>query len=60
MYASQLHVPYTQLSFTFDGETIDPSESADQLDLEDDFCIDVTGVWRQVVTGRNDKGVGRA
>ena len=43
-YASKVGVPYGQLTFNFDGESLSPRDTAQQLDLEEDFCIDVTGV----------------
>lgn len=43
-YANRISVPYSQLSFHFDGEKLLPEQTAEIVDLEEDFCIDVTGI----------------
>jgi hypothetical protein len=43
-YASIVSAPYSSLTFNFDGEALDPARSAEDMDLEDDFCIDVVGI----------------
>ena len=42
-YASKVQMPYGQLTFHFDGETLEPQETALALDLDDGFCVDVKG-----------------
>ncbi|KAI0209080.1 NFATC2-interacting protein [Lamellibrachia satsuma] len=43
-YAKERHTSVDKLAFFFDGEKISPSDTPDDLDLEDSFCVDVTGV----------------
>ena len=40
-YAAKFNVDYGQLQFSFDGDNIEPSDTPEELDLEDGFCIDV-------------------
>lgn len=44
-FASELSLPICKLRFSFDGETIQPSQTAQDLDMENDDCIDVTMIW---------------
>jgi len=43
-YASRINVDYSQLSFYFDGEKLLAEQTADGVDLEEEFCIDVIGI----------------
>ncbi|KAK2174570.1 hypothetical protein NP493_794g01020 [Ridgeia piscesae] len=43
-YAKERHTSIDKLAFFFDGEKISPSDTPDDLDLEDSFCVDVTDV----------------
>ena len=43
-YAKERHTSVDKLAFFFDGEKISPSDTPDDLDLEDSFCVDVTDV----------------
>ena len=40
-FASALDVSITKLKFTFDGDPIQPTQTAADLDMENDDCIDV-------------------
>ena len=40
-FASALGVSITKLKFTFDGDPIQPTQTAANLDMENDDCIDV-------------------
>lgn len=40
-FASELKLPLSRLKFSFDGEIIDPSQTAQDLEMENDDCIDV-------------------
>ena len=40
-YATLTGIVLEDLSFLFDGEVIDGSLTAVELDIEDDYCIDV-------------------
>ena len=40
-FASALGVSVTKLKFMFDGDPIQPTQTATDLDMEDDDCIDV-------------------
>ncbi len=40
-FASELEVDIMKLKFSFDGDTIGPSQTALDLDMENDDCIDV-------------------
>ncbi|XP_023930847.1 NFATC2-interacting protein [Lingula anatina] len=39
-YASKMELEWTSLKFQFDGEDIDPKATPEDLDMEDDDCID--------------------
>ena len=41
-FASELGVSITKLKFCFDGDPVDPSKTAKDMDMENDDCIDVT------------------
>lgn len=41
-FAADLNVPISKLKFSFDGETISPTQTAQDLEMENDDCIDVT------------------
>ena len=43
-FASALGVSITKLKFLFDGDPIKPTQTADDLDMENDDCIDVAMV----------------
>ena len=40
-FASELDIDITKLKFSFDGDTITPSQTASDLDMENDDCVDV-------------------
>ena len=40
-FAADLGVSITKLKFTFDGDPIQPTQTAANLDMENDDCIDV-------------------
>ena len=40
-FASALGISITKLKFTFDGDPIKPTQTAEELDMENDDCIDV-------------------
>ncbi len=40
-FASKLDVSISKLKFSFDGDDINPSQTAQDLDMENDDCIDV-------------------
>ena len=40
-FASALGISITKLKFTFDGDPIKPTQTATELDMENDDCIDV-------------------
>ena len=40
-FAADLGVSITKLKFTFDGDPIQPTQTAADLDMENDDCIDV-------------------
>ena len=35
-------MPISKLRFSFDGETLRPSQTPEDLDMENDDCIEVT------------------
>lgn len=39
-FATALDVPISKVKFTFDGDDISPSQTAEDLDLENDYVID--------------------
>jgi hypothetical protein len=39
-YCDSVNVPFDTLRFQFDGEDISPTDTAEDLDLETDYCID--------------------
>ena len=41
-FASELGHSISQLKFSFDGEIISPSQTTQDLEMENDDCIDVT------------------
>lgn len=41
-FASELQTSIAKLKFSFDGDIINPSQSAQELDMENDDCIDVS------------------
>ena len=43
-FASALGVSITKLKFMFDGDPINPTQTAADLDMENDDCIDVAMV----------------
>ena len=43
-YAKERHTSVDKLAFYFDGDKILPTDTPDDLDLEDSFCVDVTGI----------------
>ena len=40
-FASDVDVSISKLKFSFDGDHINPSQTAQDLDMENDDCIDV-------------------
>ena len=40
-FASELETDIKKLRFSFDGDTISPTQTASDLDMENDDCIDV-------------------
>ena len=40
-FAAELKLPLSRLKFSFDGEIISPSQTAEDLEMENDDCIDV-------------------
>lgn len=40
-FASELKTTTSKLKFSFDGDTIIPTQTAQDLDMENDDCIDV-------------------
>ena len=44
-YARKMAVRFEQLTFSFDGVTLSPRQTPGDVDLEDEECIDVTGLW---------------
>lgn len=43
VYAGRMGLVYGRLGFSFDGEEIGAEDTAQDLELEDGYCIDVTG-----------------
>ena len=43
-FSSEVKVPLSNLTFNFDGEEVRCSDLASELELEDGYTIDVTGV----------------
>lgn len=41
-FASELGLSMSQLKFSFDGEAIRPTQTTQDLEMENDDCIDVT------------------
>jgi hypothetical protein len=41
-YCRLCNVKYHTVQFQFDGEPVDPSSTPESLELESDFCIDVS------------------
>ncbi len=39
-FSAELDVPLSKLTFSFDGDTISPTQTAIDLDMEDGDCID--------------------
>ena len=39
-FAAALGIPTSKVKFTFDGDDISPSQTAEDLDLENDYVID--------------------
>ena len=39
-FAAALDVPISKVKFSFDGEDISPSQTAEDLELENDYVID--------------------
>lgn len=39
-FAKELGVSITKLKFSFDGDLISPTQTAEDLDMENDDCID--------------------
>ena len=44
LYATKCGFELKELRFLFDGETINGCLSADQLEIDDDYCIDVVQI----------------
>ena len=42
-FAYQKKLELSDLRFEFDGEEISSTDTPDDLEMEDDFCIDVIG-----------------
>lgn len=40
-FASELKTTISNLKFSFDGDIVDPSQTAEELDMENGDCIDV-------------------
>lgn len=40
-FASELKLPISKLKFSIDGDIIDSSQTAQDLEMENDDCIDV-------------------
>ncbi len=40
-FSSELGIPTSQLKFKFDGENIRPNQTANDIDMEENDCIDV-------------------
>uniref|UniRef100_T1J2P4 Ubiquitin-like domain-containing protein n=1 Tax=Strigamia maritima TaxID=126957 RepID=T1J2P4_STRMM len=40
-YAQQRQIPASKVLLQFDGEDLDPDSNPDELEIENDFCIDV-------------------
>lgn len=52
-YASKKGVDYQKLKFEFDGESVKATDTVDSLDMEDEDCIDVIGIWTYFVLKEN-------
>ena len=40
-FSAELNIPQVKLKFLFDGDVIQPSQTANDLDMEDCGCLDV-------------------
>ena len=43
-FAAALDVPLSKLRFTFDGDLVDPNQTAQDLDMENDDVIDAAAI----------------
>ena len=49
-FAAELKLPVSRLKFSFDGDIISPSQTAEDLEMENDDCIDVFDVLKATTT----------